>query len=119
MYEVFYYETERGRVPFKEHLDELRPRLAARVLRSVALLEAEGPALREPATKPLGDGVFELRTEFDGEAERAFFFFVTGKRIVITHGIVKKTRRTPRREIARAQRMRADWMERHGEERDQ
>lgn len=114
MYEVIYYETKEGRVPFCEHLDRLPPRLAAKVLRGVSLLEIEGPALREPDTKPLGRGLFELRIQLGSDAERAFFFFVEGARIVVTHAITKRSQRTPRREIERARGMRADWLARYG-----
>ena len=44
---------------------------------------------------------------------RVLYFFVAGGEIVLTHGFVKKTQKTPAREIERAKRIREDWRSRN------
>ena len=63
MYEIILYDTEDGKCPMQELLDSLEPKLLAKTLRSIDLLEKNGPLLREPYSKSLEDGIFELRTK--------------------------------------------------------
>ena len=53
-----------------------------------------------PHTKSLGEGLFEIRAKADEGIGRAFFCTLIGRRIVILHGFVKKTEKTPKRELA-------------------
>ena len=46
-----------------ELLDSLEPKLLAKTLRTIDLLEMNGPLLREPYSKLLENGIFELRTK--------------------------------------------------------
>lgn len=117
MWEVEFYRDERGHAPFIEYLDGLSASMRAKTLRSVQLLRSEGTRLREPDTKPLGDGLLELRTTFGGLQGRSLFFFFDGEKVVITHGFIKKTKKTPVRELRRARQMRDDYLMRKGESR--
>ena len=66
---------------------------------SLALLEEFGNQLREPFSKPIGDGIFELRIKFSSDITRIFYFFVVDNKIILTNGFVKKTPKTPKAEI--------------------
>ena len=59
--------------------------------------------------KKLDRNIWEFRTNFQGMAYRLFAFYdkEEGALIVATHGIIKKTQKTPRKEIERANRIRA------------
>ena len=59
---------------------------------------------REPPVKKIEGDIWELRRESRGNTYRIFYFFFTGRKIVLLHAIQKKTERTPRREIELAQR---------------
>lgn len=50
---------------------------------------------------------------FDIELYRLIFFFHADATIVITNGFIKKTNKTPRKEIALAKRYRSDWIKRN------
>ena len=78
--------------------------VAADFLRLTELLETIGPDLRLPHSRALGDGLFELRARGREGDGRAFYGFLTGRRIVFVHAIVKKTEKTTKRdlELARA-----------------
>ena len=72
--------------------------------RLVELLIEFGPALLMPHSRPLGDGLFELRPRGREGTGRAFYCFVIGRRVVVLHVFVKKTQATPKSELAIARR---------------
>ena len=62
--------------------------------------------------KKLGDTeIWELRTIFDGTCYRLFSFWDTEKSalVIATHGIVKKTQKTPKKENAKAEKIRQEY----------
>jgi len=60
---------------------------------------AIGPNLGEPHTKAFGDGLFELRLKGAEGIARVFFCTLIGKRIVMLLSFIKKSDRTPKREL--------------------
>ena len=64
--------------------------------------------------KKLNDFIWELRTLYNGKAYRLFSFWdkMDGKEalVVATHGILKKTQKTPHREIKRAEEIRRQYL---------
>ena len=82
---------------------------------ALEFLEENGPALREPFSKPLGDGIFEIRAKQGSNISRVLYFFVIGRKIILTNGFVRKTAKTPPGEIERAKRYRADFQRRKEE----
>ena len=86
--------------------------MQAKLFMSLELLEIKGPGLREPYSKPLGDGIFEVRAKQGSDISRVLYFFVVGQKVILTNGFVKKTSKTPPGEIARAKRYRADYQQR-------
>jgi phage-related protein len=65
--------------------------------------------------KKLNDNIWEFRTLFNGKAYRLFSFWDTTKEqntlIIATHGILKKTQKTPQKEIKKAEFMRKGYLE--------
>ena len=80
----------------QELLDSLEPKLLAKTLRTIDLLEMNGPLLREPYSKPLENGIFELRTKQGSDITRVLYFFIVGKKAVLTNGFIKNRRRHQR-----------------------
>lgn len=60
-----------------------------------------------------GTEIWEFRTLYGGTAYRLFAFWDTEAEtlVIATHGIVKKTQRTPGKEIAKADRVRTQYFE--------
>ena len=77
---------------------ELPDTLAARYIVLTRRISALGPNLGEPHTKSFGDGLFELRLKGAEGIARIFFCTLVGRRIVMLHGFVKKSDKTPLRE---------------------
>lgn len=109
MYIIEFYDTEDGRCPVQDFLDSLEPKIKAKALRTIDLLEANGPMLREPDSSAMGEGIFELRTILGSNITRVFYFFVIGKKAVLTNGIIKKSRKTPRGALELAKKYKADY----------
>ena len=111
---VFYDKPEGGSMPALEFLDSLDLKMRAKMLRTIQLLADNGTDLREPYSKPLGDGIFELRAKVGSDITRVLYFFFVGRRIVLTNGFIKKTEKTPPQEIERAKHYRAEYNSRGG-----
>ena len=56
--------------------------------------------------------VFEIRTKFGSDITRVLYFFVVGKKVILTNGFIKKTQKTPASEITLAKQYRADYLAR-------
>lgn len=110
-YEVLFYEAADGTCPAQEFLDGLAPQVRGKVARWLELLEHEGPNLPRPYADVVRGKIRELRVSLGGMHHR-FLYFFHGKRIVVTHGFVKKTAAIPEGELARAERLMADFSQR-------
>ena len=86
------------------------------ILRTIDLLEMNGPLLREPYSKPLENGIFELRTKQGSDITRVLYFFIVGKKAVLTNGFIKKSQKTPKAEKELAKKYKADYERRYGNE---
>ena len=106
-FKTVFYKDEKGNKPLGEFIKSLRPSLRAKVVGDLHLLEEFGNYAREPLSKHLDDGIFELRTEESGDIVRILYFFDEGRIILCTNGCVKKQRPTPKREIELAKKRRA------------
>lgn len=111
---VEFYEKENGDIPAEEFLDGLNIRMKTKLVGLIKILQEKGNLLREPYSKPLGDGIFELRCKVGNDISRVLYFFYYNGKIIMTNGFVKKTRKTPRAVIDRAKAYRDDYMERNG-----
>ena len=107
---VEFYETADGSSPVLEFLEELRrsdPPDHAAVLRGLAKLRNR-QYHREPLSKALGGGLFELR-HVGKLNTRVLWFFVKGRRIIAVHGIRNKGQAIPVRDLDIARKRMNDW----------
>ena len=65
-----------------------------------------------PYSEELEDGIFELRAKVGSDISRVLYFFVVGRKIILTNGFIKKTQKTPKSEIELAKKYRADYLSR-------
>ncbi|WEV69600.1 type II toxin-antitoxin system RelE/ParE family toxin [Bifidobacterium sp. ESL0775] len=113
-FEVEFYALPDGTEPMSEFLNSLPKKVRVKASRSIALLRQYGNRLREPESKYLDDGIFELRSKQSTNTVRSFYFFIEGRKIIMTHGIVKKQNKTPPAELLKAKKYRDDWLRRKG-----
>ena len=112
IFSVEYYEKPDGTFPAEEFILTQDNKMRAKLFKLLVLLEETGNELREPYSKFLDDGIFELRAAQGGNITRILYFFVVGRKIILTHGFTKKTRKTPPFEIEIAKEYRRDYYDR-------
>lgn len=95
----FYRDNENKRCYIEEFLDSLDTKAKVHTLRNIQLLSDFGYSLREPYSKSIDDGIFELRIKQSSNTYRILYFFFKDKNIILTNGFIKKTNKTPRNEI--------------------
>ena len=108
-FEAEFYEKENGEQPVREFLLSLDKRMRAKMLMIIGVLQDNGYELREPYSKHLSEGIFELRAQVGSDISRVLYFFYVDQHIVLTNGFIKKT---PPQEIERAKKYRADYLSR-------
>lgn len=73
--------------------------MLARFLRYADRMEEHGPDLGMPHTRAMGKGLFELRLKATEGIARVFYCVSIGRKIIILHSFIKKTQKTPSREL--------------------
>ena len=120
MYEVRFYRDKNDKSEIIEYLDDLKKKGATsknerinrdKILAYIGALEKYGTRIGEPVVKHIEGDIWELRP-FDN---RIFFFYWKNNKYVLLHHFIKKTNKTPPREIKIAQAKMKDHIERHGE----
>lgn len=116
MFDVEFYQLPDGTKPVEKFLDSLNTKMRAKAVYSISILEEFGNTLKEPHSKAMGDGLFELRIQFSSDISRIFYFFVVNHKIILTNGFVKKTMKTPKAEMELARKYKADYERRYHHE---
>ncbi|WP_165312563.1 type II toxin-antitoxin system RelE/ParE family toxin [Vibrio ziniensis] len=75
------------------------PKIQARIIRLLELIEDYGADLGEPHTKAMGEGLFEIRAKAQEGIARGLFCYRDGRNIIILHAFVKKSLKTPNKDI--------------------
>ena len=96
-WELSYYNPK-----VAEQLEVWPAGIRAGFLRIIELMQAYGPDVGMPHTKAMGAGLFEVRAKGREGIGRAVYCTLVGERIVILHAIIKKSDKTPTRELAKA-----------------
>lgn len=114
MYKVEFVEFDNTK-PFVEFIATLEKNEVAKVFASidkfVELKNANLP-VGENLSKKLDDGIFEIRESLPNKIVRNLYYYVSGQKIIITHGFVKKSQKTPNSEIEKAKELRSQYNER-------
>jgi len=94
-----FYRTEAGGEPVREWLKALSPEDRKRIGEDMKTVEFGWP-MGMPACRPLGEGVYEVRTSLAQNRIARVLFYVDKKgRMVLLHGFIKKTRKTPNEDL--------------------
>lgn len=117
MYEVEFYQDRHGREPIKEFLLELERQgetsknariLADKIYAYIRMLTVYGTRAGSPYVKHLEHEIWELRPN----RERILFFSFQHGRFILLHHFMKKTQKTPKKEIEQAYRNMQDYLKR-------
>lgn len=110
---VVYYETADGYGIVEEEMKGFGPKVFARILRNVDLLEEFGLELSQDYVEQVRGKIWELRAS----RYRVLYFAFHNRQFVLLRAFMKKTRKTPEREIKMAERRLADYTERYSTDR--
>jgi phage-related protein len=117
-FKVFFYEDRQGRVPIFEYMQSLERRRDKesrikinKINDYIDYLKCSGTMLGEPYIKHIDGEIWELRPIRD----RIFFAAWDGEGFILLHHFIKKTQKTPQKEIDQAKRNLADHKERSKE----
>lgn len=104
MYSVKFYKDKNGREPLKEYLQELGSRTDknsrinfTKIRDYIKVLSEYGTRAGEPFVKHLSGEIWELRPL----RNRIMFFAYDGKQFILLSHFIKKTQKTPRKEIGK------------------
>jgi len=91
------YQETSGKVPILEWLKDFNKEERQIIDRSIKYTQYSWP-WNMPLIKPLGGGLMEIRTKLKDRQVR-IFFILHDSMIVLLHGFVKKTQKTPNNEM--------------------
>lgn len=74
-FNVEYFQNRDGTYPVEDFILSQEYKMQAKIFRMIELLELNGNALREPYSKELEDGIFELRIKQSNNITRILYFF--------------------------------------------
>lgn len=104
--QVVFYRTESGREPVREWLRSLDPD-AKKILGEDVKTVQFGWPLGMPLVRPMGGGLFEIRSPLRNTVARILFATREGT-MVLLHGFIKKSQKTPQKELELARRRSMD-----------
>ncbi len=94
---AMFFKTESSNEPVREWLKSLSKADRQRIGEDIATVEYGFP-IGMPACRPMGDGLYEVRTNLDTRIARVLFT-VLGDRMFLLHGFIKKTQKTPKLDL--------------------
>ncbi len=105
-----FYQSSSGEAPAYDWLESQRDKVQQKFAALFVWIGDHGKIWNERKFKHL-TGTSQL-FEFKADQGRVLCFFFTGKRLILTHGFVKKSDKTPAAEIERAESIKADFLAR-------
>ena len=109
---VEFFEEINGEKPVEKFMMELDVKMRAKSVGLLQILQEKGNLLREPYSKHLDDGIFEIRGKVGTNITRVLYFFYYDNKIILTNGFVKKPQKTPAKEIQLAKKRRNEYIKR-------
>lgn len=84
----------------EEEIQAFPVEMRARLARLLEIIEGVGPFfLKQPHVKNLGEKMMELRIQGKDGISRVIYVVLTGKKVALLHGFIKKTQKTPKKAI--------------------
>lgn len=104
---AFFYRLDSGKEPVREFLLDLGKPDSTIIGSDIKTVEMGWP-VGMPVCKPLGSGLWEVRSDISGGRIARIIFCIHEERMGLLHGFVKKTQRTPKPDLDLAKARMAD-----------
>ena len=107
MYDIIFYHSRNGESEIEQYLDELAKKAETsktdrinrtKILSYLYALSQYGTQIGQPAVKHIEGNIWELRPL----RNRIFFFYWKDNKFVLLHHFVKKSQKTPAKELEQA-----------------
>ena len=96
-----FYRTAAGTEPVRDWLKGLSPEERREISQDIATVEFGWP-VGMPVCRPLGQGLWEVRSTLPGNRIARVIFGIAQAHMVLLHGFVKKTQKIPDEDLALA-----------------
>lgn len=119
MYTVEFYEDVNGNSTVRDYIEQLVKNSPTdknakinknKIFAYIKALQEYGTRIGKPIVIHIEGNLWELRPL----SNRIFFFYWKDNKFVLVHHFIKKSQKTPRKEIETAMRNVKDWIERNG-----
>lgn len=118
-WDIIFYRKENGEAPVKVFLESLPLKHQMKAVQEIDLLKKYGLFLGMPYMKSIQGsrykGICEMRVQQGNDISRIFYFLPIGNAFVLLHGFIKKSQKTPVKELERALRYKEDYLRRQKE----
>jgi len=104
---AIFYRSESGAEPVRDWLRSLEKQDRFRIGTDIKTVEFGWP-IGMPTCRPLGHGLYEVRTSLGSRIARVLFC-IGDRRMILLHGFVKKTRKTPKADLDLARVRKRSW----------
>lgn len=95
---AFFYQSASGAEPVREWLKDLSDKDRRVIGEDIATVEYGWP-IGMPICRSLGDGLWEVRSSLSSRREARIIFAIIEEQMVLLHGFIKKTQKTPKGEL--------------------
>ena len=102
-----FFHTETGVEPVRVWLKSLSKEDRFKIGTDIKTVEFGWP-VGMPTCRPLGDGLYEVRTNLDRRIARVIFC-IGSERVILLHGFIKKTQKTPKADLDLAKNRKRQW----------
>lgn len=105
---VVFYQTAAGRPVVLDWLKGLAAEERASIGQDPMRVQFRWP-VGMPLCRPLRDGLWEMRSDCPGNRIARLLFCLVDAKIVVLHGFIKKTQKTPAEDMALARRRKREF----------
>ena len=99
--EIRFFRTSSGNEPVRKWLKKLTEKEKKTIGTDLKTIELSWP-IGMPLVKHLDNGIWEVRTNLPAGKISRVIFFIHKKYIILLHGFIKKTQKTPAKELSLA-----------------
>lgn len=96
---VDFYRTELGNEPVREWLKEQSKEDKIIIGSDIMAVQTGYPFVGMPLVRPLGRGLFEIRSNITQRRISRVIYFVENGEMFLLHAFIKKTQKTPQEDI--------------------
>ena len=108
--QVVFFRTEAGREPVREWLKELSKEDRTTIGESIKVVQFRWP-LGMPLVRKLEPNLWEVRIHLSGDRIARVCFAIAAAEMVLLHGFVKKSQKTPADDLELARKRKALWLQ--------